>query len=68
MDGAQVREDSGNFIHAEFRSAVFGFVDDVTFRFEPPGEIQVRSASRSGYYDFGANRRRVEAIRSEFAR
>lgn len=64
MDGAQVKQDAGNEIHAEFRSAVFGFVDDVVFRFGPAGEIQLRSASRTGYYDFGANRRRVEAIRS----
>jgi uncharacterized protein (DUF1499 family) len=28
----------------------------------------VRSASRTGYYDFGANRRRVEEIRARFAR
>lgn len=68
MDGAQVRQDSGDYIHVEFRSAVFGFVDDVTFRFEPAGEIQLRSASRAGYYDFGVNRRRVEAIRSGFSR
>ncbi|PKL94465.1 MAG: DUF1499 domain-containing protein [Gammaproteobacteria bacterium HGW-Gammaproteobacteria-8] len=66
MGGAQVKQDAGNDIHAEFRSAVFGFVDDVIFRFGPAGEIQLRSASRTGYYDFGANRRRVEAIRSGF--
>jgi uncharacterized protein (DUF1499 family) len=28
--------------------------------------IQVRSASRVGYSDFGVNRRRVERIRKEF--
>ncbi|MGD9241474.1 MAG: DUF1499 domain-containing protein, partial [Desulfobacterales bacterium] len=28
--------------------------------------IHVRSASRTGYYDFGANRRRVERLRSAF--
>lgn len=66
MDGAQVKQDSGDYIHAEFRSTVFGFVDDVSLRFGPAGEIQLRSASRTGYYDFGANRRRVEAIRSGF--
>jgi uncharacterized protein (DUF1499 family) len=43
-------------LHAEFRSRVFGFVDDVAF-FLPAGQpvIHVRSASRSGYYDFGVN-------------
>jgi uncharacterized protein (DUF1499 family) len=56
-----------DFIHAEFRSFIFGFVDDVAFTF--PSEeniIHVRSASRTGYYDFGANRRRVERLRSAF--
>jgi len=51
-------------IHAEFKSRVFGFVDDVAFFF-PAGQrvIHVRSASRTGYYDFGANRKRIERIR-----
>ncbi len=52
---------------AEFRSALFGFADDVEFHFDPPGVIQVRSASRIGYSDFGVNRKRVEAIRTRFA-
>lgn len=67
MKRAQVIRDTGEIIHAEFRSAVFGFVDDVTFRFGPAGQIHVRSASRTGYYDFGANRRRVETIRALFS-
>jgi uncharacterized protein (DUF1499 family) len=54
-------------LHAKFRSAVFGFVDDVEFYFGPPGTIQVRSASRTGYYDVGVNRERVETIRAGFA-
>jgi uncharacterized protein (DUF1499 family) len=51
-------------IQAEFKSRVFGFVDDVAFFF-PAGQrvIHVRSASRSGYYDFGVNRKRVERMR-----
>jgi uncharacterized protein (DUF1499 family) len=55
------------YIHAEFRSLVFQFVDDVEFYF--PSEktiIDVKSASRAGYYDFGVNRRRVERLRSTF--
>jgi len=56
-----------DYIHAEFRSLVFHFVDDVEFYF--PSEetiIHIKSASRSGYYDFGVNRRRVERLRSAF--
>ena len=53
-----------DYLHAEFRSRVFGFVDDVEFFF-PAGQqvIHVRSASRSGYFDFGVNRKRIEGIR-----
>lgn len=58
------RED---YLHAEARSFLFGFVDDLEF-YLPAGEqqIEVRSAARSGYYDFGVNRRRIERIRQAF--
>lgn len=59
-----------NYIRAEFTSALFRFVDDVEFYFpeEQAGEtvIHIRSASRIGYSDLGANRKRIERIRSEF--
>ena len=56
-----------DYIHAEFRSLVFQFVDDVEFYFPPEKSIiHVKSASRSGYYDFGVNRRRVERVRAAF--
>ncbi|MBE0606787.1 MAG: DUF1499 domain-containing protein [Deltaproteobacteria bacterium] len=60
---AVVTGSSGMEVRAEFRS-LLGFVDDVEFRIgEAAGVIHVRSASRAGYWDFGVNRRRVEAIR-----
>lgn len=53
-----------DYIHAEFRSLIFNFVDDVEFYFSSEDRIiHVRSASRTGYYDFGVNRRRVERLR-----
>ena len=56
-----------NYIHAEFTSRLFRFVDDVEFYFDQDGKtIHVRSASRTGYFDLGANRKRVEDIRKEF--
>ena len=56
-----------DYIHAEFRSLIFQFVDDVDFYFPPDhATIHVKSASRKGYYDFGANRRRVERLRAAF--
>ncbi len=52
------------YLRAEFKSRLFGFVDDVEFLAdEEGGSLHVRSASRLGYSDFGVNRRRVEKIR-----
>ena len=60
----RVEED---YIHAEFVSFIFRFVDDVEFYFDNAKNlIQVRSASRTGYSDLGVNRRRVEEIRKQF--
>ena len=56
-----------DYIRAEFRSLIFQFVDDVEFYFSPDQAIiHVKSASRKGYYDFGANRRRVERLNAAF--
>ena len=66
MERVQVQRADDDYLHAEFRSAVFGFVDDVEFYFSPPGAIHVRSASRTGYYDLGVNRKRVERIRQHW--
>ena len=56
-----------DYIHAEFRSLIFNFVDNVEFYFSSEDRIiHVRSASRTGYYDFGVNRRRVERLRGTF--
>lgn len=53
----------------EARTRWLAFVDDVEFWADPSaGVIHVRSASRLGREDFGANRERVEAIRAAYAR
>jgi uncharacterized protein (DUF1499 family) len=59
-----------NYIRVEFTSALFRFVDDVEF-YLPRSEsgkiiIHARSASRIGYSDLGANRSRIEKIRTKF--
>lgn len=52
-----------HYIHAEFRTFLWGFVDDVEFVLDDEDRvIHFRSASRVGYYDFGLNRRRMRAI------
>ncbi len=60
--------EEANYIHAEFTSALFGFIDDVEFSLaEGSKTVHVRSASRVGYYDFGVNRKRLEKIRALFS-
>ena len=65
-EGARLVKNEENYVHAEFRSLFFRFVDDVQF-FLPAEEsiIHIKSASRLGYYDFGVNRRRLEHLRVE---
>lgn len=60
---ATVIRAEGNYLYAEFRTPILRFVDDVEFLITE-NLIQVRSASRLGRRDFGANRSRVEQLRS----
>lgn len=67
MKGAKIVSRTNTTIQAEFTSTVFGFVDDVDFRFDAADRrIDLRSASRVGYTDFGVNRKRIEEIRRRF--
>ena len=64
----RVLMETPNYLHAEFRTPLCRFVDDVEFLFvESEHVIHVRSASRVGYSDLGTNRRRVETLRRAFA-
>jgi len=54
-------------IQARFTSRILRFVDDVTFYVRENGVVEVRSASRTGYWDLGANRRRVESLREQLS-
>ena len=65
----KVVEVQAGYIHAEFTSMIFRFVDDVEFYF-PASEsdvvrVDIRSASRIGRSDLGVNRKRMEAIRQK---
>jgi uncharacterized protein (DUF1499 family) len=67
MDGATLVTTQDTYLYAEFQTKVLKFIDDVEFVLdEPSGVIQMRSASRLGRKDLGANRKRLEAIRSKF--
>jgi uncharacterized protein (DUF1499 family) len=59
---ATIIEERPDYLYAEFRTPLLRFVDDVEFLFDG-SLVQVRSCSRLGRRDFGANRRRVEALR-----
>ncbi|MBF1987793.1 DUF1499 domain-containing protein [Fischerella thermalis] len=55
-----------DYLYAEFKSALMGFVDDVEFYLDRNDNIiHVRSASRLGQSDLGVNRNRVETIRTK---
>jgi uncharacterized protein (DUF1499 family) len=67
MPRARVVESAEGYLRAEFRSLLFGFVDDLELAADPAaGVVHVRSASRVGASDLGVNRRRVERIRSRY--
>lgn len=56
-----------DYLRVECRSALFRFVDDVEIELDAvAGEIHIRSASRLGYSDLGANRRRIERVRGVY--
>jgi len=63
MPGVTVIEEKPDYLYAEYRTRLLGFVDDVEF-LQADGVIHVRSASRLGRRDFGVNRRRIESLRS----
>lgn len=55
-----------DYIHAEFTSSIFRFIDDVEFNFSIPNKVHYRSASRLGHSDLGANKKRMSQISFRF--
>ena len=67
MPGARIVSVTEEYMHVEFTSRLFRFVDDVEFQYYGQAAgIHFRSASRAGYSDLGANRARMEEIRRRF--
>lgn len=65
--GATIIEERPDYLRVEFMTRWLHFVDDTEFWLDPADNvIQVRSASRLGRKDFGVNRERIEAIRSQW--
>jgi uncharacterized protein (DUF1499 family) len=64
---ATITQQGNHYLKAEFRTRL-GFVDDLEFLVdEARGLVEVRSASRAGYWDLGVNRRRVETLRKAYS-
>jgi len=67
MPRSEVSADRPGYLAVSFRSRVFGFVDDAEFVLDGEGrEVHFRSGARTGYYDFGVNRWRMERIARAF--
>ena len=55
----------GPYLHYECTTRLMRYTDDLEFYFDEGAQvIHLRSASRLGYSDLGANRKRVEHLRS----
>jgi uncharacterized protein (DUF1499 family) len=68
MPGAQVVTATGDYLYVQFTTPLMKYTDDTEFWFDrAAGVVQVRSASRLGQRDLGANRKRVQAIRAALA-
>jgi len=64
MPRARIVTATETYLHAEFTSALFRFVDDVEFWIDTnTSTVQLRSASRVGHSDLGVNRKRIEDLR-----
>ena len=63
--GGEIQSEQKDYIAATFTSSLFGFIDDLEVRIDRDNAVlHFRSASRVGYSDFGANRKRVELIKA----
>jgi uncharacterized protein (DUF1499 family) len=64
---ATLRHRERGWLHAEFRSRLFGYVDDVDLEVDEAASVlRFRSASRLGHWDLGVNRRRMKRLAAAF--
>ena len=62
--GGTLTSETDDYLSATYASKLFRFIDDVEARDAGNGTVHIRSASRVGYSDMGANRKRVARIRA----
>ena len=63
----KIVKQADDYIHVEYESPTFGFIDDFEAYFpkDKPGIVEYRSASRIGESDGDINRKRIKALRLE---
>jgi uncharacterized protein (DUF1499 family) len=67
MGGNTVQQDDSDYIYTVFVTPLMRFKDDVEFYLdEVSQQVHFRSASRVGYSDMGANRKRYEAFTAAY--
>jgi len=60
----QVVKQDETYLHATYKTLLLGYIDDLELLLDQStGVLHIRSASRIGKSDFGANRKRIEALR-----
>ncbi len=63
--GAMIKTQDANYLHATYKTALLGYTDDLELLLDDnSGVLHIRSASRIGRSDLGANRKRIEALRT----
>ena len=68
MPGMTVIKSEENYLYFEAKTRIFRYIDDLEIYLnEEQKLIHFRSASRIGQSDFGANRKRVEAIKEQLS-
>jgi uncharacterized protein (DUF1499 family) len=64
---SKIITETNNYIHSEFRTKFWHFIDDVEFYFNDTDKIiHFRSSARFGYYDWGVNKKRMQYITDSF--
>jgi len=63
--GATIKTQNAHYLHATYKTALMGYTDDLELLLENNSDVlHIRSASRIGRSDLGANRKRIEALRT----
>lgn len=63
--GTKIIVQTPHYLHATYKTTLLGYTDDLELLLDDnTGTLNIRSASRIGKSDLGANRKRIEALRT----